>query len=48
MGKILGIRIKNCVTISEGYRKLEDREIISIGDIKVEALHIPGHTLGHM
>lgn len=46
--KKFGIKIKNCVQLDEGYKKLEDFEIITVGDIKVQAFHIPGHTLGHM
>ena len=30
------------------YKKLEDREIVTAGTIKVQAFHIPGHTIGHM
>ncbi|MDO4789278.1 MAG: MBL fold metallo-hydrolase [Johnsonella sp.] len=43
-----GIKIKNCVKIGSGYRLLEDKERIKIGDISITALHIPGHTLGHL
>ncbi len=46
--KKLGLRIKNCVALQPGYRKLRDGEIVTIGDITVQAFHIPGHTLGHM
>lgn len=46
--KRLGIKIYNCVSISKNYYALLDKQIIDIDGIKVEALHIPGHTLGHM
>lgn len=44
----LGIKIYNCVKIKEGYQLLDDGQIIEIDGIRIEALHIPGHTLGHM
>lgn len=43
----LGIRIKNCVALRTGYKKLKDQEAVRIGDVRVQAIHIPGHTLGH-
>ena len=46
--KKFGIKIKNCVQLDKGYKKLEDREIVTTGTIKVQAFHIPGHTIGHM
>jgi glyoxylase-like metal-dependent hydrolase (beta-lactamase superfamily II) len=42
------IKIKNCVRLNEGYRLVEDGEAFKIGDIKIEAIHVPGHTLGHL
>ena len=45
--KKLGVPLKNCVRIKSGYKLLSDRETLKIGTIKIEALHIPGHTLGH-
>ena len=44
----MGIGVKNCVRLHDGYKLLEDGDIILIGDIRIHALHIPGHTLGHM
>lgn len=41
------IKIKNCVRLEEGYRLVDDGEVFRIGDIKIEAIHVPGHTLGH-
>ena len=41
------IKIKNCVRLNEGYRLIEDSEILMIDGIKIEAIHVPGHTLGH-
>lgn len=43
----LGLKIKNSVRIAEGYRLLQDRQILDIDGIKVQVLHIPGHTVGH-
>ncbi len=36
------------MTIRGGYHLLKDGETIQIGDIKVQALLVPGHTLGHL
>ena len=44
----LGVKLKNCVQIADGYYAIEDGEIFDIGGIKVHAIHTPGHTLGHM
>lgn len=38
----------NPIEISKEYSFLEDREIVKVGNIKVEAIHTPGHTIGHM
>lgn len=46
--KRMGLKIKNCVRISPGYRLLEDEEVIEAEGISVQALHVPGHTLGHL
>lgn len=43
----LGLKIKNCVRLQEGYRLLKDGEKLEIDGISVEVIHIPGHTLGH-
>lgn len=44
----LGVKLKNCVQIADGYYAIEDGEIFDTGGIKVHAIHTPGHTLGHM
>lgn len=44
----LGIKLNNCVKINDGYKLIEDNECFYINDIKVEAILVPGHTLGHM
>jgi glyoxylase-like metal-dependent hydrolase (beta-lactamase superfamily II) len=36
------------IEISRKYNLVNHRDIIKVGNIKVEALHTPGHTLGHM
>ena len=46
--KIGPFGLKNSVTIRKGYRLLADGEEVRIGDIKVQALLVPGHTLGHL
>ena len=40
--------LKNSVTIAEGYQLLKDGETVQIGDLKVQAFLVPGHTLGHL
>jgi glyoxylase-like metal-dependent hydrolase (beta-lactamase superfamily II) len=42
-----GIKIKNCVQIADGYVPINDRMAFHIGDIEVEAIPTPGHTVGH-
>lgn len=44
----LGFKINNCVKLHEGYIKLNDMDVINVGDIEIQAIHVPGHTLGHM
>jgi hydroxyacylglutathione hydrolase len=44
----LHIKINNCVKIKNGYTLLDDMQTVMDGDIKVQAIHIPGHTLGHL
>lgn len=44
----LGIKLKNCVELNEGYKLIDDKECFYINNIKIEAISIPGHTLGHM
>lgn len=46
--KKFGLKINNCVRLKEGYGKLDDEDLVSIGSIRVRALHVPGHTYGHM
>ena len=40
--------LKNSVTIADGYRLLKDGQTVQIGDFKVQAFLVPGHTLGHL
>lgn len=44
----LGIKLNNCVRIKQGYKLINDNDVFFINDIKIEAIEIPGHTLGHM
>ena len=46
--KIGPIALKNSVTIREGYHLLTDGEEVKAGEIRVKALLVPGHTLGHL
>ena len=48
MKKFGFLKLKVGVSLKNDYKLLSDGEIINIGDIKIEAIHIPGHTLGHM
>ena len=41
------IGLKNPVRISKEYRLLEDGETVTLGDLKITSLLVPGHTLGH-
>lgn len=45
--KKLGVKLKNCVQIAEGYYAIENEEIFDIEGIKVQTINTPGHTLGH-
>ncbi len=36
------------IEISKEYDFLNDGEILYVGNIKIKAIHTPGHTLGHM
>ncbi|WP_350454099.1 MBL fold metallo-hydrolase [Slackia heliotrinireducens] len=40
--------LKNSVTIADGYRLLADGEEVQVGEFTVQALLVPGHTLGHL
>ena len=40
--------LKNSVTIANGYHLLKDGQTVQIGDFKVQAFLVPGHTLGHL
>lgn len=44
----LGFKINNCVELSGNYQLLEDMQVVEIEGIKIQAIHIPGHTLGHV
>ncbi len=46
--KIGPFGMKNSVTIKDGYHLLGDGEVTMIGDIKIQAFLLPGHTLGHL
>jgi len=42
------IGLKTPISLLDGYNTLEDMEIKNIGNIKIQAFLIPGHTLGHL
>ncbi|MBR1457576.1 MAG: MBL fold metallo-hydrolase [Oscillospiraceae bacterium] len=42
------IGLKNSVVIRPGYRLLKDGEVVRVGELKIQALLVPGHTLGHL
>lgn len=42
------IKVKNCVKLNPGYILLSDNEQIDIEGIKIEIIHTPGHTMGHI
>lgn len=46
--KRLGVKIYNCVNLGDKYEPVDDRDSFQINKISVEAVHIPGHTVGHM
>ena len=36
------------IKISKQYNFIDDEDIVNVGNIKVKAIHTPGHTLGHL
>jgi len=36
------------IEISKRYNLLSDKDMIKVGDIRIKAIHTPGHTIGHM
>jgi len=46
--KLLFLDFYTPIRLNEGYNLLTDKEVINIGNIKIEAISTPGHTLGHM
>lgn len=46
--KIGPFGLKNSVTVKKERTLLGDGETVRIGDIEVQALLVPGHTLGHL
>ncbi len=46
--KIGPFGLKNSVSIREGYHLLRDGEVVKVGDMEIQALLVPGHTLGHL
>lgn len=45
--KIGPVGLKNPVRIAREYRLLEDGETVTLGDLAITSLLVPGHTLGH-
>lgn len=46
--KIGPFKVKNSVAFKSGYRLLKGCETVYVNDIKIQAILVPGHTLGHM
>lgn len=46
--KIAFFKFKNSIRINKGYIELEDMQSVNIAGIRVQAILIPGHTLGHL
>jgi glyoxylase-like metal-dependent hydrolase (beta-lactamase superfamily II) len=46
--KIGFIGLKSPIKLPDGYILLEDMQTEFVGKIKIQAIHIPGHTLGHL
>lgn len=36
------------IKISKQYELLKDNDIVNVGNIKIQAIHTPGHTIGHL
>ena len=41
------IKLYNCVALREGYETIDGDKLFDIDGIKIQAVHTPGHTLGH-
>ncbi len=48
MTKLGFVKLNVGVSLNHGYNLLSDGQIIDVDGVRVEAIHVPGHTLGHM
>ena len=48
MTKLGFVKLSVGVSLKQGYILLSDGKVTDVNGIKVEAIHVPGHTLGHM
>ena len=48
MTKLGFVKLSVGVSLKQGYILLSDGQVTDVNGIKVEAIHVPGHTLGHM
>ena len=46
--KLLFIGLKTPIKLAENYKLLEDGQISMVGNIKVQSILVPGHTMGHL
>ena len=48
MTKLGFVKLNVGVSLKQGYILLSDGQVTDVNGIKIEAIHVPGHTLGHM
>lgn len=46
--RLLFIGLKTPIKLKKGYQLLDDGQTVMVSNIKVKAILIPGHTLGHL
>jgi len=44
----LGIPLMNPVRLRDGYKTVRGGDVFYLGDVKVEVIDVPGHTIGHI
>lgn len=48
MKKLGFLKLNIGVSLSPGYKLIQDGQVFDVEGIKIIAIHIPGHTIGHM
>ena len=48
MTKLGFVKLNVGVSLNHGYNLLSDGQVIDVDGVRIEAIHVPGHTLGHM